>query len=228
VVIFVFTFIPALYDICNLWLEPISILIIKSLGRTHQMPSSRHLFLKSFYFRQVCDTINGKVFNFLESCCCGFPGLLYASYIPSYLFTMLVQLGFATQSTVLSGESRSLLTDYREVSAFELTLGSALCTAINTFLTFLLFLKWRNDMVNFGDAKYTIVLFGLNLTDVIYSMTALGCTFAVAPRDFSGLFFPICKVFLTAITLFSLWTHRPVQFGNKEKETLYFLNEAVF
>jgi hypothetical protein len=192
-----------------------------------QMPS-RPLFFKSFYFRQVCDTINtGFVNKILESCCCGWmiPGLLWASYISSYLFTMLVQLGFATQSTVLSGESRSLLTDQREVSAFQLNLGSAVYTSISEFWTFFLFLKWRNDMVNFGDAKYTISLFALNLGDVIYSTMALGFTFSVVERDFSGLFFPICKVFTTCVTMITLWTHRPGKCGNKEKETLYFVND---
>ncbi len=226
--IFVCTVIPAIFDIASFFVQRSFAIQRKTWGT--QMPS-RQLFFNSFYFRQVCDTINtGKFVNILDRCCCGaiVPGLLFASIFSSYLFNQLVQLGFATQSTVLSGESRSLLTSRGEVAAFEFSLGCALMTSINSFWMFILFLKWRNDMVNFGDAKYTMFLFLLNGSDALYSATALVATFTVVERSFSGLFFPICKVFLTLITLISLWTHRPGKWGNKEKETLYFFNEDWF
>jgi hypothetical protein len=179
------------------------------------------LFSKCYFFRQVCDILNGdgvntKIFNWLldrhQSI-----GLFFVS-IQQYSVALFVQLGFATTNTVLSSIDNSLLTETYQVTSFTLSLISAILGTLITFVFFCLFGKWRNDIVIFGNAKYSCVLMLLTAADIGLACASVYLAFQAVTSN-AQYVFPAFKLGMTGYNIYCLWDKRPSKEG---KDMLYF------
>ena len=179
------------------------------------------LFSKCYFFRQVCDIINGdgastKIFNWLFERNEGF-GLLFTC-VQLYSVAMFVQLGFATTSTVLSGPENSLLTETYQITSFTVSLCSSVLGTIITFVFFTLFGKWRDDIMIFGSAKYSCVLMVLYAADILLSCVSIILSFQ-SVKSAGQSIFPFFKCGMTLFGGYCLYSKRPNQ---ASKDMLYF------
>ena len=219
------------------------IVVVRQYGYT----APDEFFSKCYFFRQVCDIMNGdgvntKIFNWLFSTNQRL-GLLFVS-MQLYTVSMFVQLGFATTNTVLSGIGNSLLTETAQVTSFYVSLCSAVLSTLITYVFFLLFAKWRHDIKIFGSAKYSCVLMWLFAANVGLSCAAVILSFqSVAENDtianaaaaaaakaageapptrnvsYGQYIFPVINSGMTLFNFYCLWSKRPSQAGN---DMLYF------
>lgn len=178
--------------------------------------SPSEFFPRCYFFRQVCDIMNGdgvntKIFNWLFSCHQSL-GLLFVS-MQLYTLAMFVQLGFATTSTVLSGPENSLLTETTQVTSFFVSLFSAILSTLITYVFFLLFAKWRHTIMIFGSAKYSCVLMWLSAANIGLSCAAVTLSFQSA-TSVGQYIFPIFKTGMTLFSIYCLWSKRPNQAGH--------------
>lgn len=178
-------------------------------------------FAKCYFFRQVCDIMNGdgvntKIFNRLFSSHQGI-GLLFAC-AQLYSVAMFVQIGFASTNTVLSGPENSFLTETYQITSFTVSLCSSVLSTIITYVFYLLFGKWRNDIKIFGSAKYSCVLMWLSAADIGLSCASVALSFQ-SVKSFGQYLFPAFKAGMTLFGMYCLWSKRPNQ---ANKEMLYF------
>jgi hypothetical protein len=193
-----------------------------SRSRTKGSISSTELFNNCYFFRQVCDIVNGdgitsQIFDWLFKRNAR-AALLFAC-MQLYSVAMFVQLGFATTNTVLSGEYNSLLTHTSQITTFKVSLASACLSTIITFCFFLMFSKWRYDIKIFANAKYSFVLSLLLFTETSLACASLVLSFQNMTPGLRNYIFPILKVGLTAFGAYCIWLHRP---NADSKDMLYF------
>ncbi len=201
---------------------------VLTLFRFSNNPSE--LFFRCYFYRQVCDIINGdgffsKVFHWMLNCnALGVVGAMFAllfACMQLYTVSMFVQGGFAFSNTVLSGESNSLLTENSEVTSFKVSLASATLSTFITYVFFLMFVKWRHRFVIFRNAKYSCVLLLFSCIDIVLSVSSIVLgwfSLEITPQQHVFL---LVKAGLLLFNVHCLWKHRPCGDG---EGMLYFGN----
>jgi hypothetical protein len=196
---------------------------VNQLFRFSNSPSE--LFSRCYFYRQVCDIINGdgffsKVFHWMLNC--NALGALFAllfACMQLYTVAMFIQGGFAFSNTVLSGESNSLLTENSEVTSFKVSLASATLSTFITYVFFLLFVKWRYRFVIFRNAKYSCVLLLFSCIEILLSLSSIVLgwfSLEITPQQYVFL---LIKAGLLLFNVHCLWRHRPC--GDSD-DMLYF------
>ena len=181
----------------------------------------RHLYFYRQFWDLVCS--KGHLRNFFIKLfrCNPYISFVFACFF-QYTVSNLIQLGFALFSALFGGEDNSLLTETSEIISFEVSMASSVLSTMNTFVFYVMFLKWRDRIKIIKDAKYSCAIFLLQLVDFALSVVAIILAFKnlVQSRSIWWLYvFPSFKILLTLFQMVTMFKQGPWQEGD---DMLYF------